>query len=156
MTRDPTFGLAKKQRYEDMLRIILQANKGTDGPYVNKLLLNTIYLQSSLYSDRTSLRLELNDPQTTGMAFYHRFKALLVHYIDKPSVPTVVALLACGTCLVQYGKQSASWAFCGMACRIIMYLGYHLDDPKYSPSGEDLRLSALGGQKENLLGSIRH
>lgn len=27
----------------------------TNGPYVNKLLLNAIYMQSSLYSDRTPL-----------------------------------------------------------------------------------------------------
>jgi hypothetical protein len=78
-----------------------------NGPYVNKLLLNAIYLQGSLDSDRTSLRLDPQDPQTTGMAFYDRFKASLVHYIDKPTMPTVVALLTCGACLVPHGKQSA-------------------------------------------------
>ncbi|ODM19070.1 hypothetical protein SI65_05687 [Aspergillus cristatus] len=116
-----------------------------NGPYVNKLLLNAIYLQSSLYSDRVSLRSDPAEPQTTGMAFYNRFKALLVHYVDKPSIPTVVALLTCGACLAQYGKQSASWMFCGMAYRMIMDLGYHLDNPKSShDSEEDIRLSALG------------
>ncbi|GKZ33183.1 hypothetical protein AbraIFM66950_002972 [Aspergillus brasiliensis] len=113
-----------------------------NGPYVNKLLLNAIYLQSSLYSDRTSLCSDPENSRTRGMAFYHRFKALLTEYVEKPSLPTVVALLICGACLVQYGEQSASWLFCGMAYRMIIDLGYHLEDPKGPQSGESLRLSA--------------
>lgn len=38
-----------------------------NGPYVNKLLLNAIYLQSSLYSDRTSLR---SDPENSANKWY--------------------------------------------------------------------------------------
>ncbi|KAE8131020.1 fungal-specific transcription factor domain-containing protein [Aspergillus pseudotamarii] len=104
-----------------------------NGPYINKLL----------YSDRVPLRSEPDDAQTMGMAFYDRFKALLIHYIDQPSLPTVIALLTCGACLLQYGKQSASWAYCGMAYRMIIDLGYHREDPRSSQSGEDARLSAL-------------
>lgn len=114
-----------------------------NGPYINKLLLNAIYLQSSLYSDRVSLHSDLDDTQTMGMSFYDRFKALLIHHIDKPSLPTVVALLTCGACLLQYGKQSTSWVYCGMAYRMITDLGYHLEDPRSSQSREDVRLSAL-------------
>ncbi|KAL5364636.1 fungal-specific transcription factor domain-containing protein [Aspergillus floccosus] len=111
-----------------------------NGPYMNKLLLNAIYLQSSLYSDRISL---CSDPEDSRMVFYHRFKSLLIHYVDKPSLPTVVALLTCGACLLQYGQQSASWAFCGMAYRMITDLGYHLDDPSSSRTDEELQLSPL-------------
>ena len=114
-----------------------------NGPYVNKLLLNAIYLQSSLYSDRTSLPSDPENSRARGMAFYHRFKALLPHYVDTPSLPTVVALLTCGACLVQYGKQSASWLFCGMAYRMIIDLGYHLDDSKSPQDAEDPRPSAV-------------
>ncbi|KAE8363542.1 fungal-specific transcription factor domain-containing protein [Aspergillus caelatus] len=114
-----------------------------NGPYMNKLLLNAIYLQSSLYSDRVSLRSGPDDSRTMGMAFYDRFKTLLIHYVDKPSLPTVVALLTCGACLLQYGKQSASWVYCGMAYRMIIDLGYHLEDPRSSQGREDARLSAL-------------
>ncbi|KAF9887938.1 hypothetical protein FE257_009460 [Aspergillus nanangensis] len=113
----------------------------SNGPYVNKLLLNAIYLQCSLYSDRISLRVDPADPQTTGMAFYERFKALLIHYIDKPTVPTVVALLICGACLVPHGKQSAGWMLCGMAYRMITDLGYHLDVAINSPPNEKNNLS---------------
>ncbi|KEF51709.1 uncharacterized protein A1O9_12344 [Exophiala aquamarina CBS 119918] len=65
-----------------------------------------------------------------GMAFSKRFKTLVVEYIDLPSMPTVVALLICGTCFVPYGKQNAGWVFCGMAYRMMMDLGYHLNIPK--------------------------
>ncbi|KAM5356474.1 hypothetical protein ACJ41O_003120 [Fusarium nematophilum] len=107
-----------------------------NGPYVNKLLLNAIYFQSSLYSDRISLlRQDPQDPQTMGMAFYDRFKALLVDHIDKPTIPTVVALLTCGACLVPRGKQSAGWVFCGIAYRMITDLGYHLDIQSTSQAG---------------------
>ncbi|KAJ3546185.1 hypothetical protein NM208_g2124 [Fusarium decemcellulare] len=99
-----------------------------NGPYVNKLLLNAIYFQSSLYSDRISLlRKDPQDAQTMGMAFYERFKTLLVDHVDKPTIPTVVALLTCGACLVPRGKQSAGWVFCGIAYRMITDLGCHLD-----------------------------
>ena len=114
-----------------------------NGPYVNKLLMNAIYLQSSLYSDRKSLRSNPEEPQSTGMAFYERFKSLLVHYIDKPSLPTVVALLTCGACLVQYGKQSAGWMFCGMAYRMILDLGYHIESDTTPHRGEESNISAL-------------
>lgn len=114
----------------------------SNGPYVSKLLLNAIYLQSSLYSDREGLRLESQDPRTTGMAFYKRFKTLVAECIDEPSMPTVLGLLICGTCLVPYGKQSAGWVYCGMAYRMMVDLGYHLNIPKMPQEGAKFGLSA--------------
>ncbi|KAL2825678.1 fungal-specific transcription factor domain-containing protein [Aspergillus pseudoustus] len=114
-----------------------------NGPYVNKLLMNAIYIQSCLYSDRTSLHPDTDNARSSGMAFYDRFKSLLADYIDKPTMPTVVALLLCGACLVQYGKQSAGWVFCGMAYRMIFDLGYHLEDQKPSHGEGDVRLSPV-------------
>ncbi|KAE8154538.1 fungal-specific transcription factor domain-containing protein [Aspergillus avenaceus] len=104
-----------------------------NGPCVNKLLLNAIYLQSSLYSDRTSLR---SDPKT-------RKQRLLSDYVDKPTMPTVVALLTCGSCLVPHGKQSAGWLFCGMGYRMITDLGYHLDMTSIPGAGFITRESAI-------------
>ncbi|KAJ5740345.1 hypothetical protein N7493_000217 [Penicillium malachiteum] len=101
-----------------------------NGPYINKLLLNAIYLQSSLYNDR-SLLPGLQHPQNNGLVFYERFKLLLPQYLDAPVLPTVVALLTCGACLVPYGKQSAGWALCGMAYQMIIDLGCHLELPSY-------------------------
>ncbi|TPX18773.1 uncharacterized protein E0L32_011522 [Thyridium curvatum] len=113
-----------------------------NGPYVSKLLLNAIYLQSSLYSDRKGLRSDAQDPRTTGMTFYKRFKELVVDCIDQPNMPTVLGLLICGTCLVPYGKQKAGWVYCGMAYRMMVDLGYHLNIPKTTEEGIKFKLSA--------------
>jgi hypothetical protein len=99
------------------------------GPYVNKLLLNAIYFSSSPYSDRTALRSDPQDPQTVGLVFYDRFKDLLAYHIDRPTIPTVVGLLICGSSLVPHGKQSAGWVLCGVAYRMMNDLGCHLEIP---------------------------
>lgn len=112
------------------------------GPYINKLLLNAIYMQSSLFSDRENFRLNPEDPQTTGMAFYDRFKALIGQYIDQPTMPTIVALQLCGAVLIPYGRQGAGWVYCGMAYRMMLGLGYHLDNPKASERETKFKLSA--------------
>ncbi|PLB52471.1 hypothetical protein P170DRAFT_105581 [Aspergillus steynii IBT 23096] len=112
------------------------------GPYVNKLLLNAIYFSIFPYSDRESLRADPEHPQSLGMKFYNRFKSLVSDYIDQPSIATAVAFLTCGSSLVPHGKQSAAWVFCGVGYRMIMDLGYHLEDP--SPEFESgVRLAAI-------------
>ncbi|VUC32830.1 unnamed protein product [Clonostachys rosea] len=93
------------------------------GPYVNKLLLNAIYFQSSRYSDRYGSEVR----QQRGEVFLNRFNALLGQHIGKPTIPTIVALLTCGACLVPHGKQSAGWIYCGIAYRMITDLGLHLE-----------------------------
>jgi hypothetical protein len=96
------------------------------GPYCNKILLNAIYLSSSLYSGRTELRSDLTDSQSAGERFYRRIRALLVDHIDKPSIPSAVGLLLCGAALVSTGRPSAGWIHCGIAYRMIIDLGCHL------------------------------
>jgi hypothetical protein len=102
------------------------------GPYVNKLLLNSIYLQSSLYSDRGPWPLDSRNQNSKGLVFYGRFKFLLPNYLDRPTLPTVVALLTCGSCIMPYGCQSAGWALSGMGYRLIIDLACHLDSPASS------------------------
>ena len=104
------------------------------GPYMNKLLLNALFLQSGMYSDRESSLYARREPHSRRLIFYERFKSLLPNYIDKPTIPTVLALLTCGACLVPYGYQSAGWALSGMAYHMIIDLGCHLDSPATSKS----------------------
>ncbi|RFU25256.1 hypothetical protein B7463_g11076, partial [Scytalidium lignicola] len=98
----------------------------TNGPYINALLLNSIYFSSSLLSDRTEVRSDPTDPHSAGVPFYDRFRSHLVDSIDKPSIPTSVALLLCGATLVSHGKPSAGWIMCGIAYRMVIDLGCHL------------------------------
>ncbi|KAK1857169.1 nitrogen assimilation transcription factor nira [Colletotrichum chrysophilum] len=77
------------------------------------------------------------------MAYYNRFKVLLADYVDKPTIPTVVALLTCGTCLVPRGMQSAGWIFCGIGYRMLTDIGCHLDVQTVTIDNSNYRSSAI-------------
>lgn len=96
------------------------------GPWVNKLLLNAIYYNSSLYSDRPGLRPPGDDPEGVGSRFYDRFCELLVPAMAKPSIPSAAALLLTSTALVAQGKVSMGWSLSGTAYRMIIDLGCHM------------------------------
>ena len=93
---------------------VIMDSLANNGPYISKLLPNSIFLQSSLYSDIIPLRFSQEDPQTVHERFYDWFRELLVHCIDKSRIPTVVALLTSDACLVPRRKQSAGRAYCGL------------------------------------------
>lgn len=114
-----------------------------NGPYCNKILLNAIYLSSSIYSGRAELR---PDPdQATGHRFLSRLRSLLAEYIDKPSIPTAAGLLLSGAILVSMGQMSAGWVHTGIAYRMILDLGCHLavktsNDPKKDMLASDIEV----------------
>lgn len=96
------------------------------GPWVNKLLLNAIYFNSSLYSDRGEMMQRDGDSQSVGALYYNRVRQLMVDEIDRPSVPTAAGLLLTSMSLVAQGKVSAAWTLSGMAYRMIIDLGCHM------------------------------
>lgn len=96
------------------------------GPWINKLLLNAIFYSSAPYSDRDCLRSDPDDVQSVGDHFYRRFKQLLADEIDKPSIPSAIALLLVSATLVSQGRSSSGWNLSGMAYRMIMDLGCHM------------------------------
>ncbi|KAI5459118.1 fungal-specific transcription factor domain-containing protein [Mariannaea sp. PMI_226] len=96
------------------------------GPFVNKLLLNAIFYSTSLYSDRLCLRADPEDPGSVGRRFYDRFRQLLIDELDKPSIPSALALLLTSVSLVSQGRPSAGWSLSGTAHRMIIDLGCHL------------------------------
>ncbi|PTD01697.1 Nitrogen assimilation transcription factor nit-4 [Fusarium culmorum] len=106
------------------------------GPFANKLLLNAIFYSTSLYSDRACLRADPDDPQSVGRRFYDRFRELLIDELDKPSIPSALALLLTSVSLVSQGKPSAGWSLSGTAHRMIIDLGCHLMlGPDYESTG---------------------
>jgi hypothetical protein len=124
----------------------------TGGPWVNKLLLNAIYYNSSLYSDRPGLSASDNDPSSVGSRFYDRFSMLLIEAMSKPSVPSAVALLLTSATLVAQGKVSAGWALSGTAYRMIIDLGCHM---MLGPDYQDFR-SETGTGSQMLQKDIDH
>ena len=112
----------------------------TGGPYTSKLLLNALFYSAALNSDR-----ETREP--TGEKFLARFQSLLLPELEKSSIPSVLALLQLGSSLVAHGRQTAGWLYSGLAYRMIIDLGLHLDpgivQTCSSPSDPQSKLSSV-------------
>lgn len=117
-----------RQHYASVMvyRPAVMDSLATGGPWINKLLLNAIFYSSSPYSDWDCLRSDTDDLQGVGDHFYRRFKQLLADEIDKPSIPSAIALLLVSGTLVSQGQSSAGWTLSGMAYRMMMDLGCHM------------------------------
>lgn len=107
-------------------RPALMHSLATDGPYINKLLLNAIYLSSALSSDRKEFFDDINDRQSLGQRFYRRFQQLLLPELERSSIASAVALLTVGSSLVSSGRQTAGWHYSGLGYRMIVDLGLHV------------------------------
>lgn len=105
---------------------IMSSLASGDGKWCNKLLLNAIFYSCAIYSDWDGLRSDPNDPQSVGKRFYERIKELLAGEIDKPSIPSAVALLLTSATLISQGRSSAGWTFSGTAFRMILDMGCHM------------------------------
>ncbi|EXJ68399.1 uncharacterized protein A1O5_08191 [Cladophialophora psammophila CBS 110553] len=116
-----------------------------NGPYINKLLLNAIYFASATYSERSiALRRDKDDPQTVAAQFLDRFRECLQDEgIETPSVPSICGLILMGTALVSIGKTSQGWVYCGIAYRMVIDLGCHLEKSSRSSIGNNSQLTAL-------------
>lgn len=98
----------------------------TNGPWVNKLLLNAIFYSSSLQSDRKSILGTSEDPQSVRSRFYNRFSQLLGQALGQSSIPSATALLLVSSTLLSEGKSSAAWNLSGTAYRMVVDLGCHM------------------------------
>ncbi|KAL2848915.1 fungal-specific transcription factor domain-containing protein [Aspergillus pseudoustus] len=118
-----------RQHYAYMISYrpaIMESFVNGGGSWCNKLLLNAIYFSGTLYSDRQCLRSDISDSSSMSARFYQRFRQLLIEEIDKPSIPTAVALLLTSATLVSQGKSSSGWNLSGTAYRMIIDMGCHL------------------------------
>lgn len=117
---------------------IMDSLASGDGRWCNKLLLNAIFYSCAIYSDRECLRSDPADPQSVGKHFYDRIRQLLVDEIDKPSIPSAVALLLTSATLVSQGRSSAGWSLSGTAFRMILDMGCHMAlGPDYQSAGAE-------------------
>lgn len=101
------------------------------GPYFSKLLLNAIFFGVSKFSSRAEeVRRDPHDVRTAGWVFRKRVKTLLGEEIDRSSITTIQALLVMATSLFALGdERSAAWLYAGIAFRMIIDLGMHVDAP---------------------------
>ncbi len=98
------------------------------GPYFSKLLLNAIYFGASKFTSTVETRSDPADVRTSGWAFRQRVKELLVTALEKSTVTTIQALLVMTCSLHALGEEkSAAWMYAGMAFRMMIDLGMHIE-----------------------------
>ena len=99
------------------------------GPYFSKLLLNAIYFGASKFSSRhEEVRRVANDVRTAGWQFRKRVRQLLGEALDRSEITTIQALLVMTNSLFALGdERSAAWTYAGIAFRMIVDLGLHVD-----------------------------
>ena len=99
------------------------------GPYFSKLLLNAIYFGASKFSSRhEDVRRVANDVRTAGWHFRRRVRQLLGEALDRSEITTIQALLVMTNSLFALGdERSAAWTYAGIAFRMIVDLGLHVD-----------------------------
>lgn len=105
------------------------------GKYFSKLLLNAIYYGASKFSPRLEVRRDKDDVRTAGWRFRLRVKELLGEVLDRPEITTIQALLIMTNSLFALSdERSAAWLYAGIAFRMIVDLGIHVDRP-VAPGG---------------------
>lgn len=102
----------------------------TGGPHCNKLLLNAIYYTSALQSDRPNMRDDPAHPEDLGSRIFVRFQSLLGTTIQNSTPASIAALVAMGSSCVSNGRQTIGWLYAGIAYRMIVDLGMHIDTDK--------------------------
>ncbi|KAE8379370.1 hypothetical protein BDV26DRAFT_291392 [Aspergillus bertholletiae] len=103
------------------------ASKANNGRYFSPLLLNCILACGSRYSDRVEVRSDPEDPNTAGRIFLEIAEALLYFDLKRPNITTLQSLTVLGTVYVAFGHDSAGWLCQGMANRLVLDMGLHLD-----------------------------
>ncbi|KAH7324009.1 fungal-specific transcription factor domain-containing protein [Rhexocercosporidium sp. MPI-PUGE-AT-0058] len=104
------------------------------GPYFSKLLLNAIYFGSCKFSPR-------EDVKGMHTQFRQRVRELLGGALDKSEITTIQAMLVMTNSLFALGdERSAAWIYAGIAFRMLIDLGAHLDSQIPKTTEEDLEI----------------
>ncbi|TLD23837.1 hypothetical protein PspLS_06355 [Pyricularia sp. CBS 133598] len=122
------------------------------GPYFSKILLNAIYFGASKFSPRREVRRDHDDVRTAGWQFRERVRNLLGGALDRSEITTIQALLVMTNSLFALGdERSAAWLYAGLAFRMIIDLGMHVDAPdlgsprKFSDEDVEIRRRVFWG-----------
>lgn len=119
------------------------------GPYFSKLLLNAIYFGASKFSPRLEVRRDPDDVRTAGWLYRRRVKELLGQSLDSSEITTIQALLVMTNSLFALGdERSAAWLYAGIALRMIIDLGMHVDAqglPRLSDEDLEIRRRVFWG-----------
>lgn len=95
--------------------------------FFSRFLLNCILAKASHFCERPECRTDPNDPSTAGESFYKTAIDLLPQELENVKITTVQGLLLLASRESGLGKVSLGWIHSGMAFRIAIDLGLHLD-----------------------------
>lgn len=101
------------------------------GPYYSDTLLYTICAYGALASEDPWLRQQ-------SAKFSSHAQALLYASLEQPNLTTLQALLLLGHREIGHGKASKGWLFCGMAFRLAVEMGLHLDPENWNFASDSL------------------
>lgn len=109
------------------LRDRAASNGSSFGQYHSPALVSAIFALASRYSNRPEVRSDHSDPQTGGDAFAAQAKIMLLYECETPTTTTVQAIALLSLRESALDKESLGWMYCGMAARMALSLGLHLD-----------------------------
>ncbi|KAG0043639.1 hypothetical protein BGZ83_011188, partial [Gryganskiella cystojenkinii] len=96
-------------------------------------LLNSIFALASRFSDDISLRTDPTKPETVGVAFVDKAKAILDTIYDAPDLYCVGALVILSYQQMGTGGGYRAWMFIGISIRMAQHLGLNRDCAKLNP-----------------------
>lgn len=105
------------------------------GRFCNPLLLNAILALSSRYSSRKELRTDPDNANTAGDRFAAQARVMLHQEYEAPTTSTVQATALLGLYWASVDREGLGFMYIGMASRMAMNLGLHLDTSGYASRG---------------------
>lgn len=96
-------------------------------------LLNSLFALSSRFSDDVSLRTDPTKPETMGLHFVEKAKAILDTIYDSPDIHCVGGLILLSYQQMGTGGGFRAWMFIGLAIRMAQHLGLNRDCVKLNP-----------------------
>ncbi|CAI6095281.1 unnamed protein product [Clonostachys chloroleuca] len=121
--QDPSLHVVSRPMYESA-----RARKcnGEETPYYSESLRNAICALGAAFETRHHASI-VTFPRSLAEFFAERAKSLLDAELDCPSVATVQALVVLSSHEIGSNKDSRGWLFCGMAMRLALDLGLHMN-----------------------------
>ncbi|BEI95017.1 uncharacterized protein CcaverHIS019_0705980 [Cutaneotrichosporon cavernicola] len=113
------------------------------GPEGNVFLSNAIAATAARFTDHPAIAREGLKRSEYGNVFYARARAMLGDMLAVPSRETVLALVLMAHVGFGNDSESEEWMFTGMAVRMAIDLGQHLEPPHDPEREEEERLDRL-------------
>ncbi|KAF9997580.1 hypothetical protein BGZ79_008736 [Entomortierella chlamydospora] len=96
-------------------------------------LLNSIFALASKFSDDISFRTDPTKPETMGLQFMEKAKAILDTIYDAPDMYCVGGLVLLSYQQMGTGGGYRAWMFIGLSIRMAQHLGLNRDTMKLNP-----------------------